>query len=261
MTLPTAAVWGMLTMPALAVRAEGAALAAQVTVMAGVMGCVALALATVQRYPQVMGTSADHGWGIGVALDVALAGYLGLAWQLPRWFPASRRNSLYALAAGLVAAVAAAYYIAHPSLMSLWMGPLPGATVYMVAGLALAAAGALASSRGGRLEDGLETAVWGALLASLITSIMIIAATSRVAPSADGSRQIIADAHLHGMASASSWLAGDNLGGATFSLFWMPVTFLVLAGGGAIIGYALRAAMVQAMARQPSRRQATSRRA
>lgn len=138
-------------------------------------------------------------------------------------------------------AAAAAYYIAHPSLADLWTGPLPGVTVYMVIGLALLTAGALASSRRGRLEDGLETAVWATLLAGLTTSIMIIAATWRVAPSADGSRQIVADARLHGVASASAWLAGDNLGGAIFSLIWMPAVFMALAGGGAIIGCALRA--------------------
>lgn len=239
--LPAAGAWGMLTMPALAGRPGDGVLAAQAAVAAGIMGCLALALATVERYPQVMSTGADHGWGVGVAFDVASAGYLGAASLLPRRFPATQRNGLHALAAGLVMAAAAAYYIAHPSLADLWTGPLPGVTVYMVTGLALLTAGALASSRRGRLEDGLETAVWATLLAGLTTSIMIIAATWRVAPSADGSRQIVADARLHGVASASAWLAGDNLGGAIFSLIWMPAVFMALAGGGAIIGCALRA--------------------
>src|SRR5436190_9957786 len=156
-------------------------------------------------------------------------------------FPATQRNSLYALAAGLVMVAAAAYCVVRPSLTGLWTGPLPGMKAYMVTGLALLAAAFLAGSRRGRVQDGLETAAWATLLAGLTTSIMIIAATWRVAYAADGSRQIAADARLHGVASASAWLAGDNLGGAIYSLIWMPALFLALAAGGAIIGCAVRA--------------------
>jgi hypothetical protein len=108
----------------------------------------------------------------------------------------------------------------------------------------------LAAGRRGLVKDGVETAAWATLLASLITSITIIAATIRVAPGADGARQIVADARLHGVASASTWLAGDNLGGAIFSLIWGPLIFMTLAGGGIIIGRWLAAAILRANLRR-----------
>ena len=239
--LPAAGAWRILTMPVPVDRLRGAALVGQVTVAAGVVGCLALFLTVIQHYPQVMGTGMDHGWVAGVVFDVASAGYLAIAWLLPRRFPDTRRNILYALTAGLVVAAAAAQYIAQPSLIRLWMGPVPGNSEYLLACLALPAATALAVIRRGSVNDGVETATWAALLASLTTSIMIIAATYRVAPSADGSRPIIADAHLHGMTSASAWLVSDNLGGASFLLIFMPVVFLGLAGTGALLGCVLRA--------------------
>jgi hypothetical protein len=242
MALPAAGAWGLVTMPALASRAGGVVPTAQVAVAAGVVGCLALALATVQRFPQVMGASGPHAWGIGVVFDVVSAGYLWVAWRLSRRFSATQRNILYALGAGLVLATVAGLCIAHPSLISVWIGPLHGNGPYLLACLAVPAASALAVGRRGRKEDGLETAAWASLLASLITSILIIAATIRVAPAADGSRQVIADARLHGAASASAWLAGDNLGGAIFMLIWDPLIFMTLAWGGMVIGRAGRAA-------------------
>jgi hypothetical protein len=240
--LPFAGAWGVVTMPALRSRHEDAAPVAQGMVAAGVMGCVALAAATVESYPQVMNTSGHHGWGIGVVLDVLLAGYLALAWLLAREPLAARRNSWYALAAGLVMAIAAGYYIARPSLDQLDTGPLPGNGLYLLACLAVPAATTLSAARRGRLTDGLETGAWATLLAGLITSMMIIAATDRAAPAAAGSPLVVADAHLHGMASASAWLAADNLGGAIFSLLIAAPVFALLAGGGAVAGRALRAA-------------------
>ena len=249
MALPAA---GVLTVPALAGPSRGAVLAAQVTVAAGIAGFLVLFLTVVQHYPQVMGPGNHHGWAAGLAFNVASAGYLGMAWLLPRQFAVTQRNILYALAAGLVLAAAAAHYIAHPS----------GISQYALACLALPAAAALASMRRGRVEDGLETARWATLLAGLTTSIMIVAATYRVAPSADGSRPVIADARLHGMTSASAWLAGDNLGGASFLLILTPIVFLMLAAGGAILGCRLRAPLGRAMTAwrpggyQPKRRPA-----
>jgi len=240
--LPAAGAWGMVTMPALRSRHEGAAPVAQVVVAGGVMGCVALAAATVESYPQVMNTSRQHGWRLGVALDVLLVGYLALAWLLSRKPVAAGRNSWYALAAGLVMAIAAGYSVARPSLDQLDTGPLPGNGLYLLACLAVPAATALSAARRGRLADGLETGAWATLLAGLITSMMIIAATDRAAPAAARSPLVVADAHLHGMASASAWLAGDNLGGAIFTLVITAPVFALLAGGGAIAGCAVRAA-------------------
>jgi len=240
--LPAAGAWGMVTMPALRSRHEGAAPVAQVVVAGGVMGCVALAAATVESYPQVMNTSRQHGWRLGVALDVLLVGYLALAWLLSRKPVAAGRNSWYALAAGLVMAIAAGYSVARPSLDQLDTGPLPGNGLYLLACLAVPAATALSAARRGRLTDGLETGAWATLLAGLTTSMMIIAATDRAAPAAARSPLVVADAHLHGMASASAWLAGDNLGGAIFTLVITAPVFALLAGGGAIAGCAVRAA-------------------
>jgi hypothetical protein len=93
-------------------------------VVAGIVGCLVLFVTLVQHYPQVM-TGGDHGWGAGVAFNVAAAGYLGLACLLPRRYAVVQRNSLYALAAALVVAAAAAQYIARPSLAGLWLGPVP----------------------------------------------------------------------------------------------------------------------------------------
>jgi hypothetical protein len=214
---------------------------ARIAVVAGVMACVVLALLTVQRYPQVMTAAAAHGWPTGLVFDTVSAGYLATAWLMPRRLPAAQRNSRYALAAGLVMAAAAVRCIARPSLDGLWLGTWPG--IYMAACLAVPAAAALATSHRGHLDDGLETAIWTTLTASLITAVMIIAATYRVAPSAASSQQIAADARQHGMASAPAWLAGDNLGGAIFSLIWMPAVFFALAAGGTLIGRAIRAAV------------------
>jgi hypothetical protein len=250
--LPAGGAWGLLTMSRLAGRPGIAALAAQAAVTTGVIGCTAVALTTVALYPQLISTSADHGLGLGLVLDVASTGYLVAACLVPRWFPARRSNGLYALAAALVVAAAAADYVAHPSLAGLWAGPLPGASVYGLACLVMPATAAMASGRHGRVRDGLETAVWGTLLTGLITAIMLIVATYRVAPSAGGSWQIVADARLHGVASASAWLAGDNLGGAIVSLIWVPALLLALAGGGAIAGCVVRSAAQNLATRHPS---------
>jgi hypothetical protein len=242
--LPAAGVWSTLTVPALAGRPRGAVLAAQVTVVAGVAGCLALLLMLVQHYPQVM-TGGDHGWGAGAAFNVAAAGYLGLACLLARRPAATPRNSLYAMAAALVLAAGAAQYIARPSLAGLWLGPVPGNSGYWLSCLALPAVAALASMRRGRVRDGLETAAWATLLAGLITSIMMAAATYRAAPAADGSQPIIADARLHGMTSASAWLVSDNLGGAITLLILAPGIFLILAAAGAMLGRALSPSLVR----------------
>jgi hypothetical protein len=111
---------------------------------------------------------------------------------------------------------------------------------YLLTCLAVPAAAAVAAGRRGDLEDGLETAAWAAMFGGLITSTGIIAAASRVAPAAAGSRQIIADAHQHGVASAPVWLAGDSLGGAIFMLAITACTFLGVGAGGAVIGRAAR---------------------
>jgi hypothetical protein len=239
MAVPAAGAWGTLTIPALAGRHGSGVLAAQGAVAAGVTGCLALALLTMQHYPQVMSTGGGPGWIIGVVFDVVSAGYLGLALLLPRWSSGTGRSSGYALAAALVVAVSAAYYVAHPSLTGLWTGTAPGE--YLLAGLAVPAATALAAWRGGRFGDGLQAAAWAAMLGALITSIMIIAATSRVAPSAAGSQQIIAEARAHGVASASVWLSGDNLGSAISVLISAAVIFLAAGVAGAAAGCALRA--------------------
>jgi hypothetical protein len=230
----------MVTIPALAGRPDGVVSVGQVAVAAGVMGCLVMCLATVQRYPQVLNTAAGHGWPVGIAFDVVSTGYLGMALLLSRLLPGTGRNRWYALAAVPVLAAGAGYYIARPSLMGLWLGQIP--TGYLLACLAVPAVTALAASRRGRLCDGFEAAVWTALFSTLITAIMIIAATSRVAATADRSQPIIADAHSHGVASASVWLAGDNLGGAIFLLVWAACIFLVVAFGGALLGCALSVA-------------------
>ena len=252
MALPAAGVWTMLTTRALAGRPGGAVLAAQVTVAAGIAGFLVLYLTVVQHYPQVMGPGNHHGWGAGLAFNLASAGYLGMAWLLPRQFAVTQRNILYALAVGLVIAAAAARDIAHP----------PGISQYALACLALPAAAALAGIRRGRLEDGLETALWATLLASLATSIMIAAEAYRVAPSVGRQPAAIADARLHGMSSASAWLAADSLGGASFLLILTPIAFLVLAAGGAILGCRLRGPLDRAISawgpwgQRPKRRSA-----
>jgi hypothetical protein len=244
--LPSAGAWGVVTMPALNSRHEGGPPVAQLVVAGGVVGLVALAAATVESYPQVMNTGRDHGWGIGVVLDVLLAGYLALAWLLSREQPGARSNSWYALGAGLVMAIAAGCYIARSSLDQLDAGPLPGNGLYLLACLAVPAATALSAARRGRVTDGLETGAWATLLAGLITSMMIIAATYRAAPAAAGSPQVAADARLHGVASASAWLAGDNLGGAISILLITAPVFALLAGGGVAAGCALRTASATA---------------
>jgi hypothetical protein len=235
--LPAAGAWGVVTIPALTGRPRGVVPAAQAAVAAGVTGCLVLAVVTVQSYPQVM-TSGAHGWGIGVVFDVASAGYLVAALLLSRAAPATERNSWYALAAALVLAAGAACYIASPSLAGLWAGDVPGE--YLLASLAVPGAAALAAGRRGRVKDGLETAAWAALLGGLVTSIMIIAATGRVAPAAAASAPIIADARLHGVASAPAWLAGDNLGGAFFALIAAAFIFFAAGAGGAAAGLVLR---------------------
>ena len=244
--VPAAGAWGVVTIPALTGRPRGVVPAAQAAVAAGVVGCLVLAVITVQSYPQVM-TSGDHGWGIGVVFDVVSAGYLAAALLLSRAVRATERNSWYALAAALVLAAGAAYYIASPSLAGLWAGDIPGE--YLLACLAVPGAAALAAGRRGRIGDGLETAAWAALLGGLVTSIMIIAATSRVAPAAAASPQIIADAYQHGAASAPAWLAGDNLGGAFFALISAAVIFFAAGAAGAAAGPALRALARGRMAR------------
>jgi len=112
-------------------------------VVAGVSACLALALATVQAYPQAT-AGPDHRYVLlMVIFDVAAAGYLGLAWRLP----AAGRDQRYALAAGLATAVAALFYVARPSLLDLWAGPLPGGPAWAVT-FAAPLAATLAAARG-----------------------------------------------------------------------------------------------------------------
>ena len=203
--------------------------------MAGCGTCLALILATVQKYPAELGSGASY-WTPLVFIDAVVASYLMLAWWLPRRLRPVRRNHLYALAAGVAVAIPVANYIEHPSLPGLDNGPLPGGWAWLVAFLAPLGAAFLASGSRGRPQDGLEAATWASLLSGLMISAMIMAATYRVLPSADGSPQVVAEAHHHGMASAASWLASDNLGGATILLVWLPVLVFCLANLGITLG-------------------------
>ena len=210
--------------------------AAQFAVLAGLGACLALVLATVQRYPAVLGPSIMAYWAWLLFVAAVAAGYLAVAWWLPRWRRPVRRNNLYALAAGVAVAIPAVHYIEHPSLHGLNVGGFPGGWAWLVALLAPLAAAFVASGSRGRLEDGLETGTWAALLSGLTMSIMLLAATYRVLPAAGGSQQIVAEAHRHGVASAAAWLAGDNIGGATILLIWLPVVAFCLANLGVTLG-------------------------
>lgn len=203
--------------------------------MAGVGGCLALILATVQTYPGELGSRASYRASL-LFIDAVAASYLMLAWWLPSRLRPVRRNNLYALAAGLAVMIPAAYYIQHPSLHGLDIGPLPGGWAWLVAFLAPLGAAFLASGSRGRPQDGLEAAVWATLLSSLTISIMIMAATYRVLPVAGGNQHVVAEAHHRGVVSAASWLASDNLGGATIRLVWLPVLVFCLANLGITLG-------------------------
>ena len=232
--LPAIAAWGLVTGPRRAGRRHRVPVA-QLAVLAWAAGCVVVVLAMAQRYPGMIGARGSY-WGLLLFFDAVAAGYLLLASWLPRWLPAARHNSSYALAAGLAVAIAAGHYVLHASVLSVWKGPFPGGWAWAVALLAPAVAAFLSGSRRGRLEDGLETATWAALLSGLTMSSMLIAATYRVLPGAAGSAQILADAHRHGMASAVSWVGGDNLGGSILMLVWLPAVVFGLACFGATLG-------------------------
>jgi len=209
--------------------------AAHFAVVAGCATCLALILATVQRYPAERGSDASY-WASLLFIDAVVAGYLMLAWWLPRRQQPVRRNHLYALAAGVAVAIPATNYIQHPSLHALDAGPFPGGWAWLVAFLAPLGAAFLASGSRGRPQDGLEAATWASLLSGLMISAMTMAATYRVLPSAGGSPQLVAEAHHHGVASAAIWLASDNIGGATILLVWLPVLVFCLANLGITLG-------------------------
>ena len=209
--------------------------AAHFAVVAGCGAYLALILATVQRYPAERGSDASY-WASLLFIDAVVAGYLVLAWWLPRKQRPVRRNHLYALAAGVAVAIPATNYIQHPSLHTLDVGPFPGGWAWLVAFLAPLGAAFLASGSRGRPQDGLEAATWASLLSGLMISAMTMAATYRVLPSAGGSPQLVAEAHHHGVASAAIWLASDNIGGATILLVWLPVLVFCLANLGITLG-------------------------
>jgi hypothetical protein len=232
--LAVLAVWGLAGARTRAGRWDRVP-AAHFAVVAGSGGCLALILATVQRYPAELSLGWSY-WAALLFIDAVVASYLMLAWWLPRKLRPVRRNHLYALAAGVAVAIPAVYYIEHPSLPGLDNGPFPGGWAWLVAFLAPLGAAFLASGSRGRLQDGLEAATWAALLSGLTMSIMIMAATYRVLPGAASDPHIVAEAHHHGVASAASWLASDNLGGATILLVWLPVLAFCLANFGITLG-------------------------
>ena len=232
--LAVLAVWGLAVARARAGRWDHVP-AAHFAVVAGCAACLALILATVQRYPAERGSDASY-WASLLFIDAVVAGYLMLARWLPHRLRPVRRNHLYALAAGVAVAIPVANYIQHPSLPGLDTGPLPGGWAWLVAFLAPLGAAFLASGSRGRPQDGLEAATWASLLSGLMISAMTMAATYRVLPSAGGSPQVVAEAHHHGMASAASWLASDNLGGATILLVWLPALVFCLANLGITLG-------------------------
>lgn len=232
--LAALAAWGLAAARARAGRWDRVP-AAHFAVVAGSGACLALILATVQSYPALLRVGWSY-WATLLSIDTVVASYLMLAWWLPRKLRPVRRNHLYALAAGVAVAIPAVYYIAHPSLPGLDNGPFPGGWAWLVAFLAPLGAAFLASGSRGRPEDGLEAATWAALLSGLTMSIMTMAATYRVLPGAAGDPHIVADAHHHGVASAASWLASDNLGGATILLVWLPVLAFCLANLGITLG-------------------------
>ena len=209
--------------------------AAHFAVVAGCGAYLALILATVQRYPAERGSDASY-WASLLFIDAVVAGYLMLARWLPQRLRPVRRNHLYVLAAGVALAIPVVNYIQHPSLNGLNAGPLPGGWAWLVAFLAPLGAAFLAGGSRGRPQDGLEAATWASLLSGLMISIMIMAATYRVLPSAGGSPQLVAEAHHHGVASAAIWLASDNIGGATILLVWLPVLVFCLANLGITLG-------------------------
>jgi hypothetical protein len=233
--LPAAAAWALLTTPALAgSRPE---MVTRVAVVAQVTAFLALVLATVQAYPQAT-AGGDHPYALlMVVFDMAAAGFLTLAWRLR----AAVRGQWYALAAGLAAAATGAFAIARPSVQGLWAGTLPAEMGGAVA-LAAVLAAAVAAARE-RLADGLRTAAWAALLTGSAMPLMIMAATYRVAPSANASLPVNLDAFLHGARTGAAWLASDNLGGSVIALAWAPVAVFVLAAIGAHAGWAIRAAL------------------
>jgi len=232
--LAALAVWGLAAARARAGRWDRVA-AAHFAVVAGVSICLALILATVQTYPGELGSRASY-WASLLFIDAVAASYLMLAWWLPSRLRPVRRNNLYALAAGLAVMIPAAYYIQHASLHGLDAGPFPGGWAWLVAFLAPLGAAFLASGSRGRPQDGLEAAIWATLLSSLTISIMIMAATYRVLPAAGSNQHVVAEAHHHGVGSAATWLASDNLGGATILLVWLPVLVFCLANLGITLG-------------------------
>jgi hypothetical protein len=127
--------------------------AAHYALVAGVGSCLALILATVQTYPGELGSRASY-WASLLFIDAVAASYLMLAWWLPSRLRPVRRNNLYALAAGLAVMIPAAYYIQHPSLHGLDIGPLPGGWAWLVAFLAPLGAAFLASGSRGRRRTG-----------------------------------------------------------------------------------------------------------
>ena len=232
--LAALAAWGLAVARARAGRWDQVP-AAHVAVVAGSGACLVLILATVQRYPAELGSGASY-WAPLVFIDAVVASYLMLAWWLPRRMRPVRRNHLYALAAGVAVAIPATNYIQHPSLHTLDVGPFPGGWAWLVAFLAPLGAAFLASGSRGRPQDGLEAATWASLLSGLMISAMIMAATYRVLPGAANSPHLVAEAHHHGVASAAIWLAGDNLGGATILLVWLPALVFCLANLGITLG-------------------------
>jgi hypothetical protein len=93
------AAWGLAVARARAGRWDRVP-AAHVAVVAGCGICLALILATVQRYPGERGSEASY-WASLLFIDAVVAGYLMLAWWLPHRLRPVRRNHLYALAAGV----------------------------------------------------------------------------------------------------------------------------------------------------------------
>jgi hypothetical protein len=211
-------------------QAPGFSLVIQVVMGSAAAACTALAIYTVRRFPQPV-SNQDHRYAlICPLLAVLLASYTGLAFWLARRLPGGRRAARYGLAA---AAVMAGCWTAGFLLHEQAGLPTTGwAWPASIAAPGLAAA--LATRSTWRLKDGLIVGVWATLLGALGLFIVTVASTAGAISWFTHDQQTIADAHLHAL-PAAVWIAGDNLGGATFMLIILPVLALAAAAvGGAL---------------------------
>lgn len=221
-------IWGT---PRPAGQAPGFGLGIQVVMGAAAAACTVLAIYTVRHFPQPAGNQ-DHRYAlICPLLAVLLAGYTGLAFWLARMLPAGGRAARHGMsAAAVMAGCWTAGFLLHEQAglpTTGWAWPAA------IAAPCVAAALATRSTR--RLEDSLMVGVWATLLGALGFFIVTVASTAGAISWYTHDRQTIADAHLHAL-PASVWIAGDNLGGATFMLIILPMLTLVAAVAGGALG-------------------------